>query len=88
MTDTSRISLLPTCGTKFYEYGSSWSQVYSEDLTDRENLGTTIPPKKQALCLSRSDEPLGLTRNAILTPTNDAVQVGDELRGRAFGGRA
>lgn len=28
--------LLPTCGTKFYKYGSGWEKLYSEDFTDAE----------------------------------------------------
>ena len=28
--------LLPTCGTKFYQYESGWKQLYSEDFTDEE----------------------------------------------------
>ena len=30
------LSLLPTCGTKFYQYGGSWKKLYSEDLTAGE----------------------------------------------------
>jgi len=30
------LSLLPTCGTKFYSYGTGWEQLYSEDLTGNE----------------------------------------------------
>jgi phosphomannomutase len=30
------LSLLPTCGTKFYRYDHSWEQLYSEDFTDAE----------------------------------------------------
>ena len=30
------LSLLPTCGTKFYQYKSSWEQLYSEDFTPQE----------------------------------------------------
>jgi phosphomannomutase len=30
------LSLLPTCGTKFYEYKSEWNLLYSEDFTDEE----------------------------------------------------
>jgi phosphomannomutase len=29
-----RLSLLPTCGTKFFAYTSSWQELYSEDLSD------------------------------------------------------
>ncbi len=33
--DLSRLHLMPTCGTQYYEWtGSDWSRVYSEDLTD------------------------------------------------------
>jgi HAD superfamily hydrolase (TIGR01484 family) len=30
------LSLLPTCGTKFYRYESKWELLYSEDFTDAE----------------------------------------------------
>ena len=30
------LSLLPTCGTKFYKYESKWEELYSEDFTDAE----------------------------------------------------
>jgi HAD superfamily hydrolase (TIGR01484 family) len=30
------LALLPTCGTKFYQYGSKWELLYSEDFTDEE----------------------------------------------------
>src|SRR5271154_5801952 len=30
------LSLLPTCGTKFYKYESNWDLLYSEDFTDAE----------------------------------------------------
>ena len=29
------LSLLPTCGTKFYKYDSKWELLYSEDFTRR-----------------------------------------------------
>jgi HAD superfamily hydrolase (TIGR01484 family) len=28
-----QLSLLPTCGTKFYKYNSTWEKLYSEDFT-------------------------------------------------------
>src|SRR5271166_728745 len=31
------LSLLPTCGTKFYKYESSWELLYSEDFTEAED---------------------------------------------------
>ncbi len=30
------LSLLPTCGTKFYQFGSDWELLYSEDFTASE----------------------------------------------------
>jgi len=30
------LSLLPTCGTKFYKYDSKWNLLYSEDFTGEE----------------------------------------------------
>ncbi len=30
------LSLLPTCGTKFFQYEGAWKEIYSEDFTDRE----------------------------------------------------
>jgi HAD superfamily hydrolase (TIGR01484 family) len=30
------LSLLPTCGTRFYEYISDWKLLYAEDFTDAE----------------------------------------------------
>jgi len=30
------LSLLPTCGTKFYKYDSDWEKIYSEDFTGEE----------------------------------------------------
>jgi len=32
----SNLSILPTCGTKFYEYSSSWTQRYSETFSGDE----------------------------------------------------
>jgi phosphomannomutase len=30
------LSILPTCGTKFYEYKSSWKQLYAENFTSAQ----------------------------------------------------
>jgi len=30
------LSLLPTCGTKFFQYELGWKQLYSEDFTNKE----------------------------------------------------
>jgi len=32
------LSLLPTCGTKFYRYDSEWKMLYSEDFTSQEKM--------------------------------------------------
>lgn len=32
----SNLFLLPTCGTKFYEYGMGWEKIYSDDLTENQ----------------------------------------------------
>jgi HAD superfamily hydrolase (TIGR01484 family) len=31
--DSQRLSLLPTCGTRFYRYTDSWQRLYAEDLS-------------------------------------------------------
>jgi HAD superfamily hydrolase (TIGR01484 family) len=41
------LSLLPTCGTKFYQYESDWKLLYSEDFTDAEKA-KIISSLKQA----------------------------------------
>jgi phosphomannomutase len=46
------LSLLPTCGTKFFQYGESWNELYSEDFTTAER--TTI-----LAALSRAVEKAG-----------------------------
>lgn len=35
-TGLANLSLLPTCGTKFYSFTSDWNPIYSEDLTSVE----------------------------------------------------
>jgi len=32
----NNLSLLPTCGTKFYQYGAAWKKLYSEEFTGEE----------------------------------------------------
>ncbi len=32
----NNLSILPTCGTKFYRYSEYWKKVYSEDFTPEE----------------------------------------------------
>ncbi|MDA8335293.1 MAG: hypothetical protein M0Z41_09950, partial [Peptococcaceae bacterium] len=43
--------LLPTCGTKFYQYESGWRKLYSEDLTAEEK-DKIISSLKKAISLS------------------------------------
>src|ERR1700721_4635872 len=42
------LSLLPTCGTKFYQYTGDWKKIYSEDFTADEKK-KIISSLKQAL---------------------------------------
>lgn len=35
-TNLQRLSILPTCGTKFYQYKTSWKKLYEENFTDAE----------------------------------------------------
>lgn len=35
------LSILPTCGTKYYQYKSGWKKLYSEDLTEDERKNIT-----------------------------------------------
>lgn len=36
--DLAKLSLLPTCGTKFYRFDLGWKQLYSEDFTAEEKV--------------------------------------------------
>ena len=36
-----RLSLLPTCGTRFFRYDGSWEKAYSEDLTPEQQAKIT-----------------------------------------------
>ena len=40
------LSLLPTCGTKFFQYKGDWKKIYSEDLTANEKEKITSSLKK------------------------------------------
>jgi len=42
------LSLLPTCGTKFYQYTGNWKKIYSEDFTVNEK-GKIVSSLKKAL---------------------------------------
>jgi hypothetical protein len=39
-TNLKNLSLLPTCGTKFYQFDSDWQQLYAEDFTKAEKENT------------------------------------------------
>jgi phosphomannomutase len=42
------LSILPTCGTKFYQYAGDWRKLYSEDFTTNDK-GRIISSLKQAI---------------------------------------
>ena len=47
-----KLSILPTCGTKYYQYKKEWTQLYAENFTDEE--------KKQITeCLAKAVEESG-----------------------------
>ena len=48
------LSLLPTCGTKFYRYESGWKLLYSEDFTEPEKR-KILDALKQATASSERD---------------------------------
>jgi HAD superfamily hydrolase (TIGR01484 family) len=52
----AQLSILPTCGTKFYRYVSSWELLYSEDFTveQREKIVRSL---KQTIAKSGFDAP-------------------------------
>jgi len=45
------LSLLPTCGTKFFQYTGDWKKIYSEDFTadERDKIVSSL---KQALAIA------------------------------------
>lgn len=34
--DVNNLSILPTCGTKYYQYASGWKQLYAENFSEEE----------------------------------------------------
>jgi len=40
------LSILPTCGTKFFQYSSGWKELYSEDFTAKEKEQITSSLQK------------------------------------------
>ncbi len=49
------LSILPTCGTKFYQYDEQWKLLYSEDLPDVEKK-KIIESLQQAVAASEGPE--------------------------------
>jgi hypothetical protein len=45
------LSLLPTCGTKFYRFDSAWEKLYAEDFTEteKENIINSLSKSWQHL---------------------------------------
>jgi phosphomannomutase len=43
-THLANLSLLPTCGTKFFQYAGDWKKIYSEDFTadEKEKIGSSL----------------------------------------------
>ena len=37
-----KLSLLPTCGTKFYQYEKDWVKIYSEDFTAERKRKSSV----------------------------------------------
>ena len=60
------LSILPTCGTKFYTYNSTWKKLYSEDFTKEE---------KEKIISS-------LTRAITLSNFNDETLWGEQIEDR------
>jgi phosphomannomutase len=50
-TNFANLSLLPTCGTKFYRYDKDWKKIYSEDFTLEEKT-KILSSLKKALAVS------------------------------------
>lgn len=46
-----RLSLLPTCGTQFYQFGTGWEQLYAENFTAEQKKKITSS-LKQAIATS------------------------------------
>ncbi len=73
------LSLLPTCGTKFYQYAVDWKKIYSEDFTDEER-------KKIISSLKQAIESAGFTVEKIW---GDAIEDrGSQITFSALGQQA
>jgi phosphomannomutase len=53
------LSLLPTCGTKFYQYESGWKLLYSEDFTAAESKKIIDSLKQATASAEREVKSLG-----------------------------
>jgi hypothetical protein len=53
-----RLSILPTCGTEFFQYAGKWKKLYSEDLTADEKEKIVSSLKK---AIATADSPLEKT---------------------------
>ena len=49
--DLRRLSLLPTCGTRFYAYSDRWEQLYAQDLSP-EQKQTIVAELERAVAAS------------------------------------
>jgi phosphomannomutase len=52
------LSLLPTCGTKFYQHTTGWQKIYSEDFTAAEKYKITSSLNK-AVAVAGYDVKMG-----------------------------
>ena len=43
-----QLSLLPTCGTRFFQYTDDWHNLYSEDLSEAQKQNITAALKKSS----------------------------------------
>src|ERR1700709_374599 len=46
-----QLSLLPTCGTKFYSFDTTWQLLYSEDLTEDDKARILVALDKASAAL-------------------------------------
>ena len=70
------LSILPTCGTKFYQYGSAWKKLYSEDFTGRLGGSTSVDVTRPGI-----DKAYGIRklRDTLGIGIDEMIFVGDAL---------
>ncbi len=49
------LSLLPTCGTQFYQYDKSWKKIYSDDLSSQQKEKIISSLKKAVVKVGTED---------------------------------